>query len=186
MTSAELADGAGLNERYVREWLGAMVTGGVVELDPAAGRYRLPPEHAAWLTRAASPNNIAVTAQYVALLGQVEDDIVRVLPARAAACPYERFGRFHEVMAEESDQTTIAGLLDAHPAARARPDRTAGAGIACSTSGAAAAARCSASRSVPAQHASSGTTSARRRSAGRDAQARGGRGSQRHASRPAT
>jgi hypothetical protein len=27
-TSAEIAEAAGLNERYVREWLGAMVTGG--------------------------------------------------------------------------------------------------------------------------------------------------------------
>lgn len=111
VTAAELADGAGLNERYVREWLGAMVAGRVVELDPASGRYSLPAEHAAWLTRAASPNNIAVTAQYVALLGQVEDDIVRCFH-EGGGVPYERFGRFHEVMAEESDQTTIAGLLD--------------------------------------------------------------------------
>ncbi len=112
VTAVELADGAGLNERYVREWLGAMVAGGVVELDPATGRYSLPPEHAAWLTRAASPNNLAVTAQYVALFGQVEDDIVRCF-REGGGVPYERFGRFHEVMAEESDQTTIAGLLDA-------------------------------------------------------------------------
>jgi hypothetical protein len=26
-------DSTGLNERYVREWLGAMVTGGIVEYD---------------------------------------------------------------------------------------------------------------------------------------------------------
>ena len=32
-----------LNERYVREWLGAMVTAGVVEHDPDAGTYSLPP-----------------------------------------------------------------------------------------------------------------------------------------------
>ena len=34
LTSSELAAKAGLNERYVREWLGAMVTGRVVEVDP--------------------------------------------------------------------------------------------------------------------------------------------------------
>ena len=34
-TSEELADRAGLTERYVREWLGAMVTGGIVDYDPA-------------------------------------------------------------------------------------------------------------------------------------------------------
>lgn len=35
-TSEGIAKAAGLNERYVREWLGAMVTGGVVEYDPHA------------------------------------------------------------------------------------------------------------------------------------------------------
>jgi SAM-dependent methyltransferase len=49
-TSAELAARAELNERYVREWLGAMVTAGIVEYDAAAGTYRLPPEHAVCLT----------------------------------------------------------------------------------------------------------------------------------------
>src|SRR3954454_4178540 len=49
--SRRIAEAAGLSERYVREWLGAMVTGGVVEHDPEARTYRLPPEHAAVLTR---------------------------------------------------------------------------------------------------------------------------------------
>ena len=68
-TSARLAASAGLNERYVREWLGAMVTGGIVEYDPADGAYSLPGEHAASLTRAAAPDNIAAFTQYVAVLG---------------------------------------------------------------------------------------------------------------------
>jgi hypothetical protein len=29
-TSVQIADAAGLQERYVREWLGAMVTGGIM------------------------------------------------------------------------------------------------------------------------------------------------------------
>src|SRR3712207_5430274 len=46
-TSAGLAERAHLQERYVREWLGAMVTGGVFTYD---GReYTLPPEHAKFL-----------------------------------------------------------------------------------------------------------------------------------------
>ena len=61
----EIAEPRGLNERYVREWLGAMVTGGIVEYDAGSDSYRLPPEHAVCLTRASSPNNIAVTAQWV-------------------------------------------------------------------------------------------------------------------------
>ena len=33
-TSQQIADAAGLNERYVREWLGAMVVGKIVTYDP--------------------------------------------------------------------------------------------------------------------------------------------------------
>ena len=111
LTSEALAERAGLQERYVREWLGAMTAARIVLLDPDSETYTLPPEHAAWLTRAASPNNIAVTAQWISVLGQVEDDIVRSF-REGGGVPYERFRRFHETMAEESDQTTLAGLFD--------------------------------------------------------------------------
>ena len=46
-TSQDVAAAAGLQERYVREWLGAMVTSGVVAYDATDQTYRLPPEHAA-------------------------------------------------------------------------------------------------------------------------------------------
>ena len=49
-TSDEIAAAGRLSERYVREWLGAMVTGRIVEYDPIGQRYNLPPERAAWLT----------------------------------------------------------------------------------------------------------------------------------------
>ena len=42
-TSDEIAAKAGLHERYVREWLGAMATAGVVDVDPSSARYGLPP-----------------------------------------------------------------------------------------------------------------------------------------------
>src|SRR5499425_2845944 len=71
-TSAEIAARAGLNERYVREWLGAMTTGRIVDHDGAAGTFLLPADHAAWLTRAAGQDNLAVQAQYVGLLALVE------------------------------------------------------------------------------------------------------------------
>jgi 2-polyprenyl-3-methyl-5-hydroxy-6-metoxy-1,4-benzoquinol methylase len=109
-TSRELADAAGLDERYVREWLGAMTTGRIVELDPETARYGLPAEHAAWLTRAASPDNLAVTAQWIPTLSIVEDDIVECF-RHGGGVPYARFSRFHEVMAEESNQTVLSVLF---------------------------------------------------------------------------
>jgi ubiquinone/menaquinone biosynthesis C-methylase UbiE len=108
-TSEEIATEAGLNERYVREWLGAMATAEVVEVDPATLRFSLPPEHAAFLTRAAAADNIAVFAQYVAVMGDVEDDVVECFRA-GGGVPYSRFPRFHEVMAEDSGQSVLSSL----------------------------------------------------------------------------
>src|SRR5215208_2542178 len=45
-TSDEIAKRTGLSERYVREWLGAMVTGDIVEHDASKSTYQLPAEHA--------------------------------------------------------------------------------------------------------------------------------------------
>ncbi|MFQ5508273.1 MAG: class I SAM-dependent methyltransferase [Leptospirillia bacterium] len=106
-----IAEAGALSERYVREWLGAMVTGGIVEHDPEAATYRLPPEHAAFLTRTATPNNLAAFAQYVAELGSVEDQIVDCFK-HGGGVPYEAYSRFHEVMAEDSGQTVVAALTD--------------------------------------------------------------------------
>lgn len=55
-TSVELAERAALNERYVREWLGAMVTGGIFEYEPTTGTYSLPREHSVLLTGSGSGN----------------------------------------------------------------------------------------------------------------------------------
>jgi 2-polyprenyl-3-methyl-5-hydroxy-6-metoxy-1,4-benzoquinol methylase len=108
-TSSEIAAQAGLNERYVREWLGAMATGGVVEVDPATVKFSLPAEHAGFLTRAAAADNLAVFAQYIPLLGAVEDDIVDCF-RKGGGVPYSRYTRFHDVMAEDSGQSVLSSL----------------------------------------------------------------------------
>lgn len=109
-SSQEIAARAGLDERYVREWLGAVTTAGVVETD-GEGRFWLPQEHAAFLTREAAPDNIAVFAQYVAVLGAVEDEIVECFRS-GGGVPYDRYPRFHQVMAEDSGQTVLSSLED--------------------------------------------------------------------------
>ena len=58
-TSREIAEAAGLNERYVREWLGAMTTARIVQYVRDDSTFLLPPEHAAFLTRSAGPDNMA-------------------------------------------------------------------------------------------------------------------------------
>jgi 2-polyprenyl-3-methyl-5-hydroxy-6-metoxy-1,4-benzoquinol methylase len=109
--SQQIADRAGLKERYVREWLGAMATAGVIEYDPKNNKFTLPPVHASLLTREATPENFAVTMQWIAVLGRVEDQIVEAFRA-GGGVPYEAFHRFHEVMRDESAQTVVATLLE--------------------------------------------------------------------------
>jgi ubiquinone/menaquinone biosynthesis C-methylase UbiE len=110
-TSAEIAATAGLNERYVREWLGAMTSSRVVRVVGAEKpeRYSLPAEHAALLTRAAGADNLAGLTQYIALLGSVEEEILECF-RNGGGVPYERFPRFHAVMAEDSGQSVIPAL----------------------------------------------------------------------------
>ncbi len=109
-TSAEIADAAGLQERYVREWLAAMTTGEVVVHDPERGTYHLPPEHAGLLTRAAGPLNLTTYCQYIALLGEVEDEVVDAF-RNGGGVPYERYPRFQALMAESSGQRLATALL---------------------------------------------------------------------------
>jgi len=88
-----------------------MVVGGIVEHDPEDETYHLPPSNATFLTRAASPDNIAVTVQFIPLMGSVEDGIVESF-RHGGGLPYSAFPRFHEVMAEDSGQTVVAALTD--------------------------------------------------------------------------
>lgn len=110
-TSRQIADAAGLNERYVREWLGAMLVSGVVECDDSGSLLSLPPEHAASLTRVAAADNMAVFAQYIAILGGVEDRIVECF-RNGGGVGYEEYTRFHDVMAEDSGQSVLPTLID--------------------------------------------------------------------------
>lgn len=108
--STAIAERAGLHERYVREWLGAVATGGIVEVDES-DRFRLPHEHAHHLIRSSSSETLAAFAQYVAVLGSVEDDIVECF-RHGGGVSYDRYPRFHEVMAEDSGMTVLAALED--------------------------------------------------------------------------
>jgi 2-polyprenyl-3-methyl-5-hydroxy-6-metoxy-1,4-benzoquinol methylase len=105
----EIARHTGLEPRYVREWLAALVSGGILDYEPEAQSYHLPQAHATLLTRAAAPDNMAVFAQYISVLAQVEDRIVECFRI-GGGVGYEHYPRFHEVMAEDSGQTVLAAL----------------------------------------------------------------------------
>lgn len=111
VTSTELAQRTGLTERYVREWLKALTTARILDHQPAADTYLLPREHAAWLTTAAGPNNLARTMQFVSLLAQVEQGIVGCF-RNGGGLSYDHFPRFHALMAEDSTAFFDAALVD--------------------------------------------------------------------------
>ncbi len=111
-TSQELADSGQLQERYVRECLGALVTGGLVTYEAESQRYTLPAEHAAFLTRAGTPHNLAVLSQFLTVFGGVEDELVDCFH-KGGGVPYSSYPRFQEIMAEMSAQTVVFGLVDA-------------------------------------------------------------------------
>ena len=88
-TSAELAERARLNERYVREWLGAIVTGGIMEYDPASGAYVLPAEHAVCLTGTSS-RNLASNSQLLAMLAKRLPAVLECFKS-GGGVPYSEF-----------------------------------------------------------------------------------------------
>jgi SAM-dependent methyltransferase len=111
-TSEELAARAGLSERYVREWLGSMVTGGVFEYDPATGTYALPPARLACLT--AGPANLAPISRLNTLLGKHLHQVVRAF-REGGGVPYAEFRpEFTDAMDAIGRGAYDSFLLDAY------------------------------------------------------------------------
>jgi 2-polyprenyl-3-methyl-5-hydroxy-6-metoxy-1,4-benzoquinol methylase len=80
MTAAELAAAAGVNERYVREWLEQQAASDLLDVvadgDGAARRFRLPDGHAEPLLDVSSLNYIAPMARAVLASVRPIDDLV--------------------------------------------------------------------------------------------------------------
>ncbi|WP_247826223.1 class I SAM-dependent methyltransferase [Arthrobacter antioxidans] len=122
-TSEQIADAGNLDERYVREWLGGMTAARVVHYDPKTGTYRLPREHAAVLTSAAGPNNLAILMQHTSMMGEMEQKVIERF-RRGGGLSYEDYPHFHRNMAETSaavhDIALVDGILPLVPELPAR------------------------------------------------------------------
>jgi SAM-dependent methyltransferase len=75
-TSQELAEVAGVNGRYAREWLGGMVNAGYIEYDSETKRFALPPEHAPALTDEGGPFFLGGAHQMVPPMMGIMDPLV--------------------------------------------------------------------------------------------------------------
>lgn len=109
-TSAEIAEAAGLDERYVREWLGGVAAARVVDYDAESSTYRLPAHRAKVLTRAGGLNNLARLSQYVPLMCEVEQKILGCF-RDGGGLSYDDYPRFHTIMAERSGEVFDAALI---------------------------------------------------------------------------
>jgi len=111
-TSEELAARAGLNERYVREWLGSLVSAGIFGYSPRTSTYTLPPEHAACLTGPGSAN-LATVAQINTHLGKHLHQVATAF-RDGGGVPYSEFRpEFTDVMDSLSRGTYDELLVDA-------------------------------------------------------------------------
>jgi 2-polyprenyl-3-methyl-5-hydroxy-6-metoxy-1,4-benzoquinol methylase len=110
-SSSEIAANAGLDERYVREWLAAMACGGIVDYDADNETFQLPAEHSGLVTRRAGPLNLTVPMQHISLLGEVEDDLVDAFQ-NGGGVPYDKFPRFQALTAESSERRFHSGLVN--------------------------------------------------------------------------
>lgn len=94
-TSKQIAIASNLDERYVREWLAAMVVGKIVNYDSSNNLYSLPKEKVEFLTGQTKVYNFAASMQWISVLGQVGDQIVKCFK-NSGGVPYSSYKRFHE------------------------------------------------------------------------------------------
>lgn len=117
-TGAELAERSGLQERYLRECLGGLVTASIVDYDAGNGTYSLPAEYAACLTGGGA-TDMSPMARITSLAAQHVSGVARAF-REGGGVPYEAFRpEFTEVMDGLSrglmDGQLIDGILPTDP-----------------------------------------------------------------------
>lgn len=114
-TTGAIAAEAGLHERYVREWLGVMVCGRIVDTkSDAAGTetFHLPQEHGDLLCRRAGSNNLGVYTQEIPLLTRCAMEEVAHGFRTGEGVGYERYPKFHDFMNELAEAKHEDVLVD--------------------------------------------------------------------------
>jgi SAM-dependent methyltransferase len=111
----EIAARADLSERYVREWLGVMVCGGVVNLVQADGGqecFQLPREHGDLVARRAGSENLGVYTQEIPLLTRCAMNEVLEGFRTGQGVGYDKYPRFQQFMGQLADAKHRDVLVD--------------------------------------------------------------------------
>jgi 2-polyprenyl-3-methyl-5-hydroxy-6-metoxy-1,4-benzoquinol methylase len=115
-SAPRIAAQSGLNTRYVQEWLGVMVTGGIVTVSRGAdgqNLYYLPKAHGDLLTRRAGNSNLGVYSQEIPLLTACAVDGVLSGFRTGEGVLYENYPRFQAFMAELANAKHRQVLVEA-------------------------------------------------------------------------
>jgi ubiquinone/menaquinone biosynthesis C-methylase UbiE len=110
-TSLEIAAAAGLQERYVREWLSAMASAGVLTYDPADGTFALPASHVRTLTQMGGAENAGPMARLLASIGATEHRLISAF-RDGGGVSYGQFRNLGTIIAETGDGV-LCSRLDA-------------------------------------------------------------------------
>jgi 2-polyprenyl-3-methyl-5-hydroxy-6-metoxy-1,4-benzoquinol methylase len=119
VTLDALAEASRLDRRYLKEWLGIMVTGEIITLSTAPGpdknpkaapqkesredTYFLPPAHADVLTRRAGNNNLGVYTQETPLLTTCAMEAVQKGFLTGQGVGFDHYPKFQQFMSELSN-----------------------------------------------------------------------------------
>jgi SAM-dependent methyltransferase len=114
-TLEAIADKATLNPRYIKEWLGVMVAGQIVELSRGAdekNRYYLPKQHGDLLARRAGNSNLGVYTQEIPLLAACAMQAVVEGFSTGDGVAYEHYPKFQMFMSQLADAKHRQVLVD--------------------------------------------------------------------------
>lgn len=112
-TIAQIAQAAGLNERYVREWLFCLAAADVVDYQPETATFHLPTEHGVWLSSAGPQPNLAAEMEFLESFQRVAP-LVMACFRKGGGVSYSQHSHFHQVMARSRGaffETALLGHL---------------------------------------------------------------------------
>ncbi len=110
-----IADKASLNPRYIKEWLGVMVSGEIVEIsatEDGEDLYYLPKSHGDLITRRAGNSNLGVYTQEIPLLTSSAMEAVIEVFTTGDGITYDRYPRFQAFMSQLADAKHRQVLVD--------------------------------------------------------------------------
>ncbi len=114
-TAHVIAEKTGLNQRYIREWLGIMVTADIVELSSTPDgedTYFLPPHCGDLIARRSGNANLGVYTQEIPLLTVSAMEAVMQGFKTGAGVTYDHYPNFQKFMSQLADAKHRQVLVD--------------------------------------------------------------------------